>query len=596
MVDLAVTVINPSTSMNNARTEGIIQNVTTGKYRNNYLVYNRRSTDDPDIQKNSIKYQRAENTRFAMRERLQLAALTLDGFCTDGTISERHSAFKENVTLSFDGGMVQYRVERPKFYRLAQLLSKGYFKGVIFLCWDRASRNKGDDTIIRKLMKSGVDVRFTFAHYDKTSSGELHMDIDGMFAEHHSRVTREKVTLTIRNSRSRGLCTNKAPVGYLNAGSMEHKPLDPTRAPIIRRLAELADTGEWSLADLARWAIEQGFTMPPVRRRRTEDEMLMEEEDDIRVQIEPISRLPTFNTIHKILTNPFYTGKVPGENGCWIQSRSHEAIIPEDLFKRVQRRLARRNKSARYAEFLDHPLRGTVRCGVCGRVFTPYLKKGITYYGARCSKECTNALKSFNFDYITKRAGQLISSLSFTDAELAEIDARSSTDIALLEGRRLSRLESAERRKKQIREELAYLNANRLVLLKTGVYTPEDYVAEQARLADELDALKQNEDTSDSAMRETIRDVILLSELLKNTAVAYQETDLREKETIIEVIFSELSITENTLEYKCKNGFAALQNRFIASCDPTAWLSELGRYRDCITISVKKLRALSPIR
>jgi hypothetical protein len=26
-------------------------------------------------------------------------------------------------------------------------------------------------------------------------------------------------------------------------------------------VAELADTGEWSLQDLARWAIEQGFTI-----------------------------------------------------------------------------------------------------------------------------------------------------------------------------------------------------------------------------------------------------------------------------------------------------------------------------------------------
>src|SRR5262249_22105503 len=149
-----------------------------------------------------------------------------------------------------------------------------------------------------------------FAQYDKTSAGELHVDIDSMFAEHHSRVTREKVSLTIRNARSRGLWTNKAPVGYLNQGSMDNKPKDPTRAPIILRLAELADTGEWSLADLARWAVEHGFTMPPVRRRRTREEMLLEEEDDVRVEIEAISRLPTFNTIHQILTNRFYTGKV----------------------------------------------------------------------------------------------------------------------------------------------------------------------------------------------------------------------------------------------------------------------------------------------
>jgi hypothetical protein len=47
------------------------------------------------------------------------------------------------------------------------------------------------------------------------------------------------------------------------------------------------------------------------------------------------------------------------------------------------------------------------------------------------------------------------------------------------------------------------------------------------------------------------------------------------------------------LEYKCKNGFAALQSRFIASCDPTVWLSELARYRDCVAMSLNELRELS---
>src|SRR6266446_4112764 len=134
--------------MKGSATEELIKAIVAGRYRNFYVAYNRRSTDDPDIQKNSIKYQRAENTRFALREKLQLAPLSLDAFCSDGIISERHSAFKEDVALSFDDGMVQFRVERPKFYRLAELLSKGYFRGAIFLCWDRASRNKGDDTIL----------------------------------------------------------------------------------------------------------------------------------------------------------------------------------------------------------------------------------------------------------------------------------------------------------------------------------------------------------------------------------------------------------------------------------------------------------------
>ena len=551
-------------------TERIFADIESGKYHDFYLIYNRKSTDDTENQKNSIKYQKSENTRFAYREHLSLAPITLEGFATEGIISERHSGFKESIELTFgDGNTVQYRVDRPKFYRLAQWLNKRYFKGAVFLCWDRASRNKGDDTILRKLMKAGVDIRFALAQYDKTSSGELHMDIDGMFAEHHSRVTREKVTLTTRSKRAIGVCTYRAPVGYLNEGNMERKPFDSVRAPIILQFAEMAATGQWSLADLARWTIEQGFTMSPMRRRRTKEEVLAEEEDDVRLEIEAISRLPTFNSIHKILTNPFYTGKVLGNDGVWIASTSHEAIIPEELFNKVQEQLHKKNKSAHYAELLDHPLRAMMRCGVCERVYTPYPKKGIMYYGARCDKSCTNPTKSFNFDFIAKKVGELMEHLTFTPDELEEIDARASTDIALLDEKRISNLEVAERRKKKIREDLAYLNKNRLSLLKTGAYTHEKLVAEETGLNAELVALSEAEIVSDVSMQETVREVVKLSELLKNSMSYYSFANPQEKEQIIRVIFSELTLTENTLEYQCKNGFKALASRFVALGDPT---------------------------
>jgi len=417
-------------------------------------------------------------------------------------------------------------------------------------------------------MKAGVDIRFTLAQYDKNSAGELHMDIDGMFSEHHSRVTREKVTLTIRNSRSRGLCTNRAPVGYLNTGTMENKPFDPVRAPIIRKLFEMAATGGWSLADLAQWATEQGFTMPPMRRRRTQEEILAEEEDDVRLQITPIERLPTFNSIHKILTNPYYKGLVPDDEGNLIKSTSHIQMVSDELFDEVQTRLEKKNRSVHYVEVLDHPLRAMAYCAICERAYTPYTKKGILYFNARCKDNCTNNLKNFNFDFITEKVGKLMEKLSFTDDELVDIDARASTDIAVLDTKRINQLEENERRKRKVREDLAYLNANRLSLLKTGAYTPEKLVVEEASLNLELTALCDTEKASDVSMRETVNDVVKLSELLKNSLPYYSNANPDEKDKIIRVIFSELIISENTLDYKCRKGFQSLSNRFIAYGDP----------------------------
>jgi hypothetical protein len=70
-------------------------------------------------------------------------------------------------------------------------------------------------------------------------------------------------------------------------------------------------------------------------------------------------------------------------------------------------------------------------------------------------------------------------------------------------------------------------------------------------------------------MHETMKEVQKLSELVKNVAPYYQFAKAYEKEQIVRIIFSELSVSQNTLNYRCKKGFEAFENRFLAICDPT---------------------------
>ena len=258
--------------------EELFKAIERGVFRDMYLIYNRKSLDEADSQKNSLKYQRHHNSRHARDMKLPVALITVEGFCRDGVISEKHSGYKEKEELvTTEGGLVQFQIQRPKFQRLVHYLNSGYFKGVVCLCWDRISRNKSDNTVVRKLMKQGVDILFVTTKYDKSSSGELHMDVDSMFSEHHSRVTAEKVGFTSKLSRDEGIVTYRAPIGYLNEGSMKHKPIDPIRGPIIREMFEQYATGEWSLISLAKWAGEHGLTTVPMRKRRTKKELLADD-------------------------------------------------------------------------------------------------------------------------------------------------------------------------------------------------------------------------------------------------------------------------------------------------------------------------------
>ena len=546
--------------------EAVIEAIQSGKFRECYFAYNRKSTDEARSQKNSIEYQKNENLRFAEKEDLKIADITIEGFCVKGVISERHSGFKEGDDFSVaEDGTIQFQIDRPKFSHLVWLINQGYVKGLVCLCWDRLSRNKSDDAIIRKLMKKGVDIRFVHAHYDDSSAGELHMDIDGMFAQHHSRVTSEKVRLSTYNSRRQGKCTYRAPIGYLNEGNMDYKPSDPERAPIVKELFELYVTGDWSLSDLTRYANKVGLTAPPMRRKRTKAEMLSDKDVKLEKVTSPIGK----GYMASILKNKFYIGMVKGPDGEFVKSVSHEPLVSVKVFNQVQELLSKKRISIHYAEKINYPLRGVLRCAHCHRVYTPYEKKGILYFYSRCKDGCENETKNWKLADVADKVKGLINQLHFTEAELEEMDSRASTDIALLESKRDKEIGKLERQKKHIRDELAYLRTNRISLLKSGVYDLQSYVEEKERLEDEYDDLHQKEAVSEEAMRELIKEVVLLSELIKSVVPVYDFATPQEKEQIIKAIFSELYISHDVLQYKVKKEFEIFDKRFVNLCGST---------------------------
>ncbi len=64
-----------------------------------------------------------------------------------------------------------------------------------------------------------------------------------------------------------------------------------------------------------------------------------------------------------------------------------------------------------------------------------------------------------------------------------------------------------------------------------------------------------------------MKEVILLSELIKNTVPIYDFASPQEKEKIARVICSELFISQDMLECKVKKSFEAFENRINAVCD-----------------------------
>lgn len=538
----------------------------TAPHRGEYLVYIRKSTDKADNQKNSIAYQEWEALRYAGRNGIAIANYTAEGFSENGIIREKHTAFKTSGISFGNNGSIQYTVERPKFKTLITLLLKKQFLGVIFLCWDRASRNDPDEMIIKHLIQHGVDVRFVQTEYDKTSSGALHMDIDGMFSKHYSRVISEKVKAAYTKLRTEGKCTYMAPLGYLDEG-VDNKPLDPERSPTVKRLFELYATGGWSLAQLAKWANQQGLTTKPLRRRRTPEEMLTDIDQD---DIPKVSRPVNNKTVEIILNNPFYIGKLKTKDGA--VEGIHRPLVDISLFNKVQEVLRTKQRTVYYTDKKFYTYRRLIHC-LCGRAYTPYQKKGFTYYSSRCKAHCDNTKRNIRETIIDDCIETLLIQIHFSDQELQEIQAQSKTALPPVREKRNKEIDDLHTQQKRIQADLHYLKQNRLTLLRLNTMTVEEYSDEERKLHSEQQRIHEKKDMLTASEQQMLRHVLTFSELVKMANLYYKHALDTEKQEIAHQVFSELNLHNGKLaNLTAKEGFAALLKRHDLNSGRPGWI------------------------
>ena len=121
----------------------------------------------------------------------------------------------------------------------------------------------------------------------------------------------------LRNA-DHGIYTGKPVNGYLKVpGSMVHR-VDEVKRGKIARIWQLAGKEEWPLRKLLRECHEIGLTSVSGNRM-------------------------SLNSLHLMLTNPFYAGKVRASDG--LADGQHEAVVSRTAFETVQR--TRRKRKCR---------------------------------------------------------------------------------------------------------------------------------------------------------------------------------------------------------------------------------------------------------
>jgi site-specific DNA recombinase len=274
---------------------------------------------------------------------------------------ERHAArhnlsiikeFEEQETAAKDG--------RPVFRQMINELKEKNVSGIIIHKIDRSARNLKDWAELGELIDAGVEVHLANENLDLYSrGGRLSADIQAVIAADYIRNLKEEVKKGFYGRIKQGFYPMPAPLGCLNSGGGKVKAIDPTVAPLIRKVFELYASGKYSLHSLAHRMNEMGL------RRKS-------------------GKTVSNSTISHILHNLFYTGIIRIKISEEYFIGLHEPIVSKKLFDTVQSRFECKMSKVLQPSRLQKAFlfRRLLMCAHCQHRLIGERQKGHNYY--RC--------------------------------------------------------------------------------------------------------------------------------------------------------------------------------------------------------------------
>ena len=230
--------------------------------------------------------------------------------------------------------------DRPEFQNMIKDSEQKLFDVVLIWKLDRFSRDRYDSAHYKRILKkNGVKVVSATEIISEGAEGIILESVLEGYAEYYSADLSEKVV--------RGMTDNALkckfnggmmPIGYV-IDAEQHFKIDPLTAPFVLEAFKRYDGGE-TISSIMNWLNEQGLT-------NTRGQKM------------------TFNSVGHILHNRRYIGEFRYRDV--IVPDGIPAIVPQDLFDRVQEKLAKNKKApARHKAEDDYLLTTKLFCGYCG--------------------------------------------------------------------------------------------------------------------------------------------------------------------------------------------------------------------------------------
>lgn len=300
-----------------------------------YFLYARKSSESEDRQVQSIDDQ---------MNRLKKLSADL-GLDIKKIYTEAKSAKKPD--------------NRPLFDEMLRRIEKGEANGI--LCWqiNRLSRNPIDSGKISWLLQRGVlksiqTIDRQYLPEDNVLLFSVESGVANQFILDLSKNTKRGMLSKFE----KGWQTGVAPLGYLNDKEEKIIIKDPERFNLMRKMWDLMLTGNYNPKRIMEIANnEWGFKTRKFKR----------------IGGNPIS----YSGIYKVFTNLFYAGII--ENNGIQYEGSHEPLITLEEYDRVQMLLGKKGRPRPKQH--TFAFTGSIRCGVCGCLYTAETKKKLLKSG-----------------------------------------------------------------------------------------------------------------------------------------------------------------------------------------------------------------------
>ena len=342
-----------------------------------YCLYARKSTEQDEKQALSIDSQIKEMMRIAERDSLHIIEIR----------RESHSAKASG--------------QRPVYNQIIEDIRQGIFTGILTWAPDRLSRNAGDLGALVDLMdqKLLIEIRAYGQKFGNNPNEKFLLMILGSQAKLENDNRSINIKRGMRTRVEMGLWPGIAPVGYLNEKRTDkkcHILVDPSRAPVVRKIFEKVAYDGWSGRQLYAWL-----------------------KDDLKFKTKNDKYLSLSN-IYLMLRHSFYFGtfEYPKKSGNWYAG-VHEPLITKELFEKVQEKmLDYQTGKSRAKEFAFTKL---ITCGLCGSGITAdekfkHQKNGnvhrYVYYGCTKSKDKNCRAEYINEEDLLEQILGIFDSLS----------------------------------------------------------------------------------------------------------------------------------------------------------------------------------------